>query len=315
MKDWRVALLHTLGYKPTKQNLKFLDTWQRWEGGHTGNDAKWNWLNTTKDAPGAVRSINSVGVKAFDSFGHGIHATAATLKNGRYGDILDALSSGNPYKFNPSAGLQTWVSGSPTGNPGYAQKILGGKVTGSTKVRAPGGGGRSLKPVAKKNGAWDYAMGLIFADDPEMVGMMQAADDPDPVLQQRGVLDKGGSLKYVDIPPGKLGGVVDAAQSQLGKPYVFGSGADTSSFDCSDLIQWAYKQIGINLPRTTFDQIHVGHSVKGQKLQPGDLVFPSNHHVVMYVGNGKVIAAPHTGTVVQYQDLSSFGDLLDVRRV
>ncbi|MCI0440746.1 MAG: C40 family peptidase [Chloroflexi bacterium] len=140
-------------------------------------------------------------------------------------------------------------------------------------------------------------------------------DDFDPVVQKRGVVDPGGSLKYVDIPPGRLGGVVDAAQSQLGKPYVFGSGPDTKSFDCSDLIQWAYKQVGINLPRVTYDQIRAGRSVKGQKLRPGDLVFPSRGHVVMYVGNGKVIAAPHTGAVVQMQDLSSFGNLVDVRRI
>jgi cell wall-associated NlpC family hydrolase len=104
----------------------------------------------------------------------------------------------------------------------------------------------------------------------------------------------------------------------VGKPYVFGSGPNTDSFDCSDLIQWAYAQQGIELPRTTFDQIKVGkainpNNIKG--LKPGDLIFPTDHHVVMYVGGGKVIAAPHTGTVVQYQPLSRFGKLLAVRRV
>jgi len=110
---------------------------------------------------------------------------------------------------------------------------------------------------------------------------------------------------------------VRAAATQIGKPYQFGSGPSTASFDCSDLIQWSYKQMGINLPRTTFQQIHMGRAINPatQPLQPGDLVFPSPHHVVMYVGNGKVIAAPHTGTVVQYQRLSDFGRPYAVRRV
>jgi cell wall-associated NlpC family hydrolase len=53
--------------------------------------------------------------------------------------------------------------------------------------------------------------------------------------------------------------------------------------------------------------------VKGQKLQPGDIVLPHKGHVVMYVGGGKVIAAPYTGTVVQYQPVPK--NPLEVRRV
>jgi cell wall-associated NlpC family hydrolase len=139
---------------------------------------------------------------------------------------------------------------------------------------------------------------------------------PTRQLQQRGVVDPGGDLQ--DPIEAKANPLLKAAGSQIGKPYVFGSGPSTGSFDCSDLIQWSYKQIGVDLPRTTFDQIKVGKAVDPSNpgnLRPGDLVFPSNHHVVMYVGNGKVIAAPHTGTVVQYQPLSQFGDLLAVRRV
>jgi cell wall-associated NlpC family hydrolase len=143
---------------------------------------------------------------------------------------------------------------------------------------------------------------------------------PVEALEQQGIVDPGGDL--ADPPPegAPKGGnrVTKIAGTQIGKPYVFGSGADTSSFDCSDLIQWSYKQMGISLPRTTFDQIKSGRAVDFSdysNLKPGDLVFPTGHHVVMYVGGGKVIAAPHTGTVVQYQPLSQFGQLLAVRRV
>lgn len=316
MGDWRTALLKNLGYRPTKQNLRFLDTWQRWEGGHTNNDARFNWLNTTR---GNGRAINSVGVKSFGSFRDGIRYTTETLRNGRYQDILDALASGNPYAARPEAGLQTWVSGSPTGNPGYAQKVLGGKVGGAPKAPAPHVGHAAAAapgPAPKRHdGAWDYAMSLIFADDPEMVTLMAGMDDFDPVITQKRITDKGGSLKRVPLPAGKAGAIVDAAQSQLGKPYVFGSGPDTSSFDCSDLIQWAYAQVGIKIPRVTYDQIKIGRSVKGQKLQPGDLFFSSPGHVMMYVGNGKLISAPQTGQVVQYKNVSDYGEPYEVRRV
>ena len=136
---------------------------------------------------------------------------------------------------------------------------------------------------------------------------------PTEVVQQKGIVDPGGDLQH----PEGGNDVTKIAGTQIGKPYVFGSGPSTASFDCSDLIQWSYKQLGINLSRTTFTQIKEGRAVnwKKEQLQPGDLVFPSSHHVVMYVGNGKVIAAPHTGTVVQYQPLSQFGELYAVRRV
>lgn len=183
MADWRVALLRSLGYKPTKQNLRFLETWQRWEGGHTKNDASFNWLNTTR---GNGRSINTVGVKAFGSFGEGIQNTAATLRNGRYQDILDALASGDPYASPPGAGLQVWVSGSPVGNPEYARKVLGGKAV-APRRRALEIPGVPRVPVQHSDGSWDYAMGLIFEDDPEMVSIMRGLGDvgPSPLPQAK----------------------------------------------------------------------------------------------------------------------------------
>jgi len=138
---------------------------------------------------------------------------------------------------------------------------------------------------------------------------------PTDQVQARGIVSPGGDLK--DPASVNANPILKAASTQIGKPYVFGSGPSTASFDCSDLIQWSYGQAGIQLPRTTYQQVKVGREVDVGKepLHPGDLIFPSAHHVVMYVGDGKVIAAPHTGTVVQYQPLSRFGKLYAVRRV
>jgi peptidoglycan DL-endopeptidase CwlO len=91
---------------------------------------------------------------------------------------------------------------------------------------------------------------------------------------------------------------------------VFGAssaGRDPRSFDCSSLVQWTYRQLGIDVPRDTWGQQAALPLKSWKNLKPGDPIYrKSGGHVVIYAGNGKVIAAPHTGTVVQYQDLSNF---------
>jgi cell wall-associated NlpC family hydrolase len=90
------------------------------------------------------------------------------------------------------------------------------------------------------------------------------------------------------------------ARAQLGKPYVWGA-TGPDSFDCSGLTQAAYKAAGVNLPRTTGEQVDVGTRVSQSGLKPGDLIFfySDASHVGLYIGNGEMIHAPHTGTVVK----------------
>lgn len=97
-----------------------------------------------------------------------------------------------------------------------------------------------------------------------------------------------------------------AAVGKLGRPYVWGAeGPD--SFDCSGLVQWAYAQAGVRMPRVTYQQWVTGPQVPLSQAQPGDLLFwrndPTNpgyiSHVAIYWGNGKMLHAPHTGDVVK----------------
>jgi cell wall-associated NlpC family hydrolase len=113
------------------------------------------------------------------------------------------------------------------------------------------------------------------------------------------------------------GGLAQIASAQLGQPYVWGGESRREGgFDCSGLVDWALRQQGYKGPRvTTYTLAKMGTSVKGQQLQPGDLVLANNNkHVVIYAGNGRVIAAPHRGTVVQTQPLSKFR-ITDIRRL
>ncbi len=95
------------------------------------------------------------------------------------------------------------------------------------------------------------------------------------------------------------------ARAQLGKPYVWGA-TGPNSFDCSGLTQAAWAAAGVTLPRTTWDQVDVGTRVAISDLKPGDLVFYYSDisHVAMYIGNGQMIQAPHTGAVIDIQPVT-----------
>jgi cell wall-associated NlpC family hydrolase len=102
-------------------------------------------------------------------------------------------------------------------------------------------------------------------------------------------------------------GVVQAAMSRLGAPYVWGAAGPTT-FDCSGLVVWSFAQVGISLPHYSYSLMSGGAAVAPSDLQPGDLVFfYGGGHVGIYIGGGQFIHAPHTGTVVQVTSLSSYG--------
>src|SRR5664280_2261308 len=110
------------------------------------------------------------------------------------------------------------------------------------------------------------------------------------------------------------------AVRQIGKPYVWGAvGAD--SFDCSGLTQWAYARAGVGLPRVAAEQWYAGAHISLGDLAAGDLLFwatdPANpatiHHVAIYAGNGQMVAAPHSGALVQLQPVYLAGYIGAVR--
>ncbi|MCX4512733.1 NlpC/P60 family protein [Streptomyces sp. NBC_01619] len=98
--------------------------------------------------------------------------------------------------------------------------------------------------------------------------------------------------------------VLSFARAQIGKPYVWGA-TGPSSFDCSGLTQAAWKAAGVDLPRTTWDQVKAGQSVATADLLPGDLVFfyDDISHVGIYIGDGKMIHAPKPGANVREESI------------
>jgi cell wall-associated NlpC family hydrolase len=101
-----------------------------------------------------------------------------------------------------------------------------------------------------------------------------------------------------------------AAESQIGVPYVWGGESPGQGFDCSGLIQWAWRQAGVDLPRTAAAQYGAVAHVSLSDLQPGDLLFwgfGGISHVGMYVGGGEMINAPDTGELVRIEAIWNSG--------
>lgn len=101
--------------------------------------------------------------------------------------------------------------------------------------------------------------------------------------------------------------LIDAAKTQIGVPYVWGGTSPGVGLDCSGFTQWAYKQVGVNLPRTTYDQINVGTPIYNQsEVKAGDLIFPHTGHVGIAISSTEMIHAPQTGEVVKIGNIYSF---------
>ncbi len=114
------------------------------------------------------------------------------------------------------------------------------------------------------------------------------------------------------LPPSEAAAqAIKFALGEQGKPYVWGA-TGPNSYDCSGLMLRAYESAGVILPRVSRDQYHAGALLPVRTAQPGDLLFlatdPSNpdtiHHVMMYLGDGKVVEAQQTGVPVHVRPFS-----------
>jgi len=111
------------------------------------------------------------------------------------------------------------------------------------------------------------------------------------------------------LPRKTIETAIDFAKAQLGSPYLWG-GTGPDRFDCSGLMLRAWQSAGVYLPRTSRQQYWAGTPVSVTNLKRGDLLFwtydgtPSGiHHVAMYLGNGRFIESPHTGSYVRINSI------------
>jgi cell wall-associated NlpC family hydrolase len=105
----------------------------------------------------------------------------------------------------------------------------------------------------------------------------------------------------------------------VGVPYRWGGTSPSSGFDCSGLVYWAYGRLGVEVPHSSYALAAIGRRIGRPHLKRGDiLVFSGYGHVGLYVGRGRMVHAPHSGTRVQVVRLggSHYGSrLVTARRV
>lgn len=120
-------------------------------------------------------------------------------------------------------------------------------------------------------------------------------------------VQRGAWLGFRQLKPLPVGDAAVAyAKRFLGVPYRWG-GSSPGGFDCSGFVRYVYERFGIELPHSSYADFGLGRRVGRSGLKPGDLVFFSGlGHVGMYVGHGRFIHAPHSGTSVQISSLAEY---------
>jgi cell wall-associated NlpC family hydrolase len=105
----------------------------------------------------------------------------------------------------------------------------------------------------------------------------------------------------------------------VGVPYAWGGSSPASGFDCSGLVRWAYRRLGVDLPHSSYALYDRGRRIARSRMKPGDLVFFSGlGHVGVYLGRGRMVHAPHSGRTVEVVPLRGpyYGSrLIGARRI
>lgn len=167
----------------------------------------------------------------------------------------------------------------------------------------------TVKILTKTGGAWfkieyegkiGYVHATYILDSRTDIPTPQKPAETDP-----------GTVPSVPVPSTNGQLVVETAKKYLGVPYVYG-GSSPSGFDCSGLVQYVFRELGVPINRVAADQTAHGTPISKENLQPGDVVFFHNtarystiNHVGIYVGDGNFIHAPQTGEVVKITTLDS----------
>ena len=245
---------------------------------------------------GGVHLTKSIVGMAATPSGHGYWLVASDGGVFSFGDAGFHGSTGGVHLAQPiigmtstSAGNGYWLAAADGGLFSFGGAHFSGSASGrdrsGTVSVTPDGSG--YDEVQRDGSVWSFAPGLA------------------PSRQQ------------ISVPASAslAAAAVSAALSEVGKPYVYGA-AGPNAFDCSGLAQYAYARTGVALPRNSAQQLDSGPRVAAADLEPGDLVFfyPGATHVGIYLGNGTMVDAPHTGAAVRMDSIEYFGPVVGATR-
>jgi peptidoglycan DL-endopeptidase CwlO len=185
-----------------------------------------------------------------------------------------------------------------------SRTMRGAVVVGAVGAATVGGAAVSAAPASA---ATINVPGIGNFEVPDLPALPQLPQFPAPQLPDTFNSLPMPSLPSLSVPMSATVGqkALDAARTKVGAMYAWG-GTGPYSFDCSGLVQWAYHQAGINLPRTSYEQMNVGVPVSEENLQPGDIIITNGGgHVTLYAGNGQILHASTAGEPVKYSPLGS----------
>ncbi|MFC5182130.1 C40 family peptidase [Actinomadura harenae] len=249
----------------------------------------------------AAKKASDAQQRSYETQRQAIAKMAATAyKNGDTDSVTGFVSAGNPQVVLDQAAVISQLSRNRTG--ALAQFLAAAQRVAREKAQAQ----QTLDDVtAKLNDAKKQKADLDkqVKAQKKLLAKLGGQDPTDN--GSGGGSGGGGGGHYTGPASGNARKAIDFAYSQMGKPYVYGSDGP-NSYDCSGLTEKSWAAAGVDIGRDTYAQWANVKHVSKSDLQPGDLVFfNSLGHVGLYIGNGKMIHAPHTGTVVQIADISS----------
>ncbi|RVX38697.1 NlpC/P60 family protein [Nonomuraea polychroma] len=220
----------------------------------------------------------------------------------------------NDYKFGP---FGTWAPMAAPSDPGA---MLGTMASLDEMARARAAKVRAYEATIEElRDRHDRAETVLAQAESarakvraEQAKVDKMVTEQTKLMRRLGVFRTGNpdspGIQYTGPASGNAREALEFAFAQVGKPYRYG-GTGPGSFDCSGLVQAAWRSAGVSLPRTTYDQWSwgAGRRVPLDKAEPGDLLFSRGlGHMGMYAGNGKMVHAPQTGDVVKIVDLDDY---------
>ncbi|WP_448070895.1 C40 family peptidase [Georgenia yuyongxinii] len=175
------------------------------------------------------------------------------------------------------------------------------------------GGARDVSSSARSGAAFAAALDTAVAGTGAApAAPLVAAPAPSAGLPTSELL-----ARFAGAPAGTGAAFVASASKYLGVPYVWG-GEDATGMDCSGLIQRAFADMGVSVPRTAREQMAVGTEVASlAAAQPGDLIVTrGGAHISIYIGDNKIIHAPRPGEQVSIREMfETDADIDTIRRV
>jgi len=235
---------------------------------------------------------------------------AAQYRQGAIDPTMALVLSGDPQRFLDDAALAEQANARQTAQVAEARRQLREieQLRGEARVTAASLRDRQAelrrqkRTVTGKLAEARRLLSRLTAQQRQRLGV----DEGRPSRKAAAAPETRAARSAPPAPTSRAAAAVAYAYRKIGSPYVWGA-TGPNAFDCSGLVQAAYRAAGIQLPRTSYAQIGAGRRVPRSELRPGDLVFfyRGISHVGIYVGNGQMIHAPHPSARVRLAPVDS----------